>query len=50
METISEDSLKILKEKNPVVIHFLLDMFKEFSAISNFVIILNTNSENKTEN
>ena len=49
-ETISEDSLEILKEKNPVVIHFFLDMFKEFSAISNFVIILNTNRENKTEN
>ena len=49
-ETISEDSLEILKEKNPVVIHFFFDMFKEFSAISNFVIILNTNRENKTEN
>lgn len=49
-ETISEDSLKILKEKNPVIIHFFLDMFKEFLAISNFVIILNTNKENKTEN
>jgi hypothetical protein len=49
-EIISEDSLEVLKEKNPVVIHFFLDMFKEFSTISNFVIILNTNQENKTEN
>lgn len=49
-EAISEDSLEVLKEKNPVVIHFFLDMFKEFSTISNFVIILNTNRENKTEN
>jgi len=49
-EEISENSLEVLKEKNPVVIHFFLDMFKEFSTISNFVIILNTNEENKTEN
>jgi len=49
-EVISEDSLGILNEKNPVIIHFFLDMFKEFSTISNFVIILNTNKENRTEN
>lgn len=49
-EAINEGSLKLLREKNPVIMHFFLDMFKEFSAISNFVIILNTNKENKTEN
>lgn len=49
-EEISNESLEILKEKNPAVMHFFLDMLKEFSTISNFIIILNTNRENKTEN
>lgn len=49
-EEISEDFLEILKEKNPVVIHFFLDMLKEFSTISNFVIVLTTDRENKIEN
>lgn len=42
-------SLEILKEKNPVPMHFFLDMLKEFSNITNFVILLSTNKENKTE-
>ena len=40
-EAIIEKSLEILKEKNPIIMHFFLDMFKEFSSISNYIIICN---------
>ncbi len=49
-ETTISESLEVLKEKNPVPIHFFLDMFKEFSTISNFVIIMKINSDNLTKN
>ncbi|MEK6859097.1 MAG: hypothetical protein AABX53_04270 [Nanoarchaeota archaeon] len=39
-EQISETSLSILREKNPAIIHFFLDVLKELSGISNLIIIL----------
>ncbi len=49
-EMIIEDSLNVLKDKNPIPIHFYIDMFKEFSSITNFVIVMETNKDNQTEN
>jgi phosphate uptake regulator len=44
-ELIIEDSLKLLQGKNPIIMHFFLDLFKEFSSISNYVIASNLNKE-----
>ncbi|MDP2926060.1 MAG: AbrB/MazE/SpoVT family DNA-binding domain-containing protein [Nanoarchaeota archaeon] len=49
-EATINESLEVLKGKNPVPIHFFLDMFKEFSTISNFVIIMKTDNDNSTKN
>jgi len=39
-EKISDNSLEILKAKNPAIMHFFLDVLKELSGISNLIIIL----------
>ena len=44
-EEISDESLEVLNNRNPIITHFFLGIFKEFSAISNFVIVLHTNEE-----
>lgn len=42
-----ENFLEILKEKNPIPLHFFVDMLKDFSSISNFIILTETNRENE---
>jgi phosphate uptake regulator len=39
-ENISNESLLILKEENPIIVHFFLDVLKELSSISNLILIL----------
>lgn len=45
-EKTIENFLEVLKEKNPIPFHFFIDMLKDFSSISNFIILTETNREN----
>lgn len=46
-EVMFDDILEILKNKNPVVMHYFLDILKEFSSIGNLILINKINEENK---
>lgn len=48
-ERISNACLEILNEQNPVIIHFFLDILKELSTISDLIMVLKTDMENKLE-
>ena len=47
-EAMFDDVLEILKEKNPVITHYFLDILKELSSIGNLILILKINEENNT--
>ena len=46
--TCSDDILEVLKEKNPVISHYFLNILKELSSIGNLILILKINEENQT--
>ncbi len=39
-EKISDDSLEMLRKKNPIIMHFFLDVLKELSGVSNLIFML----------
>ncbi len=45
-EAMFDDVLETLKEKNPVITHYFLDILKELSSIGNLILILKVNEEN----
>ena len=46
-ELMFDDILEVLKDKNPVISHYFLDILKELSAIGNIILIIKLNEENK---
>ena len=46
-EKMFDDVLELFKEKNPVIVHYFLDILKEFSSIGNLILILKLNEENR---
>jgi hypothetical protein len=48
-EALFDDVLETLKGKNPVIVHYLLDILKEFSSIGNLIISLKVNEKKKVE-
>jgi hypothetical protein len=48
-EKLFDDVLEVLREKNPVITHYLLEILKEMSSIGNLIIILKVNEKKPTE-
>lgn len=46
-EAMFDEVLEILKDKNPVVSHYFLDILKELSSIGNIILIQKINEDNK---
>lgn len=47
-EAMFDGILELLKDKNPIIIHYFLDILKELSAIGNLILIRKINEEDKT--
>ncbi|HZX12119.1 MAG TPA: hypothetical protein VFE88_01550 [Candidatus Nanoarchaeia archaeon] len=47
-DAMFDDILEVLKEKNPVISHYFLNILKELSSIGNLILILKINEENQT--
>jgi len=39
-EAMFDDVLEVIREKNPIVVHYFFDILKELSALGNFILIL----------
>ena len=46
-EAMFDDVLELLKDKNPVITHYFLDILKELSSIGNLILVLQLNEESK---
>ncbi len=46
-EAMFDDILEVLRDKNPVISHYFLDILKELSSVGNLILILKINEENK---
>ena len=44
-EALFDNILEVLKEDNPIITHYFLDILKEMSSIGNLVIALKSNEE-----
>jgi hypothetical protein len=45
-EALFDDILEVLREDNPVITHYFLDILKEFSSMGNLIISLRVNEVN----
>jgi hypothetical protein len=46
-EAMFDNVLEVLRDKNPVISHYFLDILKELSSVGNLILILKINEENK---
>ncbi|MCK5321616.1 hypothetical protein KAJ38_03485 [Candidatus Pacearchaeota archaeon] len=45
-EALFDDVLEVLRDKNPVISHYFLDILKEMSSIGNLIIAIKVNEKN----